>query len=568
MTTSEKNQKSVSSMSAALQTALSKKIHKAMKKHKVVGLSLALVDDGEIVWATGFGYADRENKKHANENTLYKIGSITKVFTGMAIMQLVEKGLLDLNAPVQTYIPELNIRYHKPTNNPITLRHLLSHTSGLPVDKMAGMFNNKDTEHFSVAIDFLNQVHAPYEPGTIATYSNLGMDLAGIIIERATGMRYEDYMQANILMPLNMSHSVLNDNLAEPRLISKGYRKNKLHGEYPLRSVPAGNIHSSALEMANFIKSVLNHGSPIISAASFNEMTRVQTNGTVFDSGAVFGLNWFLQNPRLAYLGPVLNHNGGTINFVSNLTIVPKQKLGLIMLCNTAMQIPFLEETSTLILQKAAQLKTGLTPPPTTHWPENITPPEATINTSLGDYVTPLGIAKIGRDNKGVFALVHKKKIRLHYHQDGWFSLRYKLLGLIPIPLPGLNKVRVQIKQIANEKILYVEENETSYIIGKTFQPKPISSIWKSRLGEYQVDYIEGDYHWFEKIVLTEKDNMLSLNIKNRQFGGAPLFINPLNDEMAIIEGIGRAMQETIYAKGKGKTSALFYSGYRLYKMN
>jgi len=547
----------------AIQTKLSTAIKKGMKKHKIVGMSLALIDDGEVVWAEGFGYADRENKRLADKNTLYKVGSITKVFTAIAAMQLVEKKQLNLDAPVQTYIPELDIKYHTPTNNPITLRHLMNHTSGLQVDQMAGMFN-KNPEHFSNVIDFLNKNHAAYAPGTIATYSNLAMDLVGVIIERVFGQSFEAYMTDNLLTPLGMSQSVLREKNTNPLLMSLGYKKGKFHEEYPIRSVPAGNLHSNVVEMSQFIGSILQEGAPLISRHSFKEMTRIQTDDTKFDSGAKFGLNWFLQNPQLDYAGKFLSHNGGTMNFISSLMILPEKKLGVIVLSNSAMQIQFIDETATQTLQQALKVKHGLSPPPKKTWPEIISPPDEAVSILCGNYVTPLGFAKIDQDKKGLFANLLHKKIRLKYHKDGWLSLKFKLFGLIPIPLPGLNKIRIQTRKIAGEKILYAEEHDAVYITGKIFSANAISPIWRSRLGEYKVDYRDGDYHWAKKIVLTERDGILFFNIKDQQIGGSLLIINPLNECMAIFEGIGRAMQETIYAKGEYEKSEIFYSGYRL----
>jgi len=551
---------------SSLQAELSQTIQKGMKKHKVVGMSVALVDNDKIVWAEGFGYADKENNRLADANTLYKVGSITKVFTAISVMQLVEKGLLDLNTPIQQYIPELSIKTHQPTNEAITLRHLMSHTSGLPVDKMAGMFS-KNPEHFSVTIDFLNNTHAPYAPGTIATYSNVGMDLIGLIIERVTGQPFEEYVRENLLTPIGMNNSVLREDDANPTHMSLSYKKGKFHEEYKIRNVPAGNLHSNVLEMGNFIRSVLNKNDGLISNESFEEMSRLQTENTVFDSGAKFGLNWYLNNPKLDYAGTFLGHSGGTMNFVSSLMILPEKKLGVIVTANSAMQIQFIEETAVQIHQKAVHIKYGISPPSPTIRAALTTPPKEVIAESLGEFVTPLGPAKIEQDEKGMFAIVLGKKVRLNYHQDGWFSLKYKIFGLIPLPIPGLNNIRIQIQEVANEKLLYVEEQGVRYLTGKTFKANLTSDTWRSRLGKYKVDYPDGDYPWVDQVDLIEKNGVISFVIKDRQFGGSAFVINPLNDEMAIIEGIGRAAQETIYAKGSDTNSELFYSGYRLYKV-
>lgn len=114
-----------------------------MKKHNVTGLSLALIDDQRVVWAEGFGYADRANNIPATPETLYRAGSITKLFTATAIMQLVERGLIDLDQPVKTYLPEFSFKTRFPDTPPITIRHILTHHSGLPRDILRGMRKNR-----------------------------------------------------------------------------------------------------------------------------------------------------------------------------------------------------------------------------------------------------------------------------------------------------------------------------------------------------------------------------------------------------------------------------------------
>ncbi len=119
--------------------ATSELIRKEMKKNNVIGLSIALVDDQRVAWAQGFGYADENRGIPAAPETIYKIGSITKLFTASAVMRLAEQGKLDIDRPLQTYLPEFSMRSRFPDQKPITLRDLMTHHSGLPANFLKGM---------------------------------------------------------------------------------------------------------------------------------------------------------------------------------------------------------------------------------------------------------------------------------------------------------------------------------------------------------------------------------------------------------------------------------------------
>lgn len=551
---------------SALRRQMSALITRGMKKHQVTGMSVALLDGGELVWAQGYGYADKDARRLADAQTIYKVGSITKVFTGTAIMQLVEQGRLDLDAPIQRYIPELKVRYRTPTEQAITLRRIMSHTSGLPVDHMQGMFN-RHPEPYARAIDYLNGSYAAYAPGTIATYSNLGTDLLGVVIERVSGEPYADYMQRHILAPAGMQHSTLDDRQVDRGRMSLSYLRNKHHEEYPLRSVPAGNLHSSVLDMARFAAVALHQGQPLLTPAAFDEMTRNQTTHARYDSGMAFGLNWLLQRPGLDYLGPVIWHNGGTINFMSSLVVLPKQGLAVVVLSNSARSIEFVEQTANDILKAAAQAKSGIEPPAQAPRPALATVPADIAQATVGSYATLLGPVRIVQYGDNLRARLAGRVLQLRYHSDGWFSLRYKLFGLIPIPVRELDAVRIRITEVDGNRIMLAEEQGATYIGGQAYQPEPLSDLWRSRLGTYKADYLKDDYPWIDKVHVAEQDGFLVLTASFDKLGATNLTLHPLDDDMAVIAGLGRGMQETLTASGEGASTILTYSGFRLIKV-
>ena len=557
--------KELTSPYSKTKTELTQQIIHGMNKHKTTGMSIGLIDNGELLWSQGFGYADKEKQRLADEQTIYKVGSITKIFTGTAIMQLVEKGKVDIDNSIQTYIPELKIQYHTPTNTPITLRSIMTHTSGLPGDALCGMFA-KQPESFYKAIDFLNNMHAVYPPGTIVTYSNLATDLLGVVIERVSGESYSEYIENHILNPVNMNNSSVSDAKIDQSLMSRSYLKHKYHEEFPLRSLPAGNLHSNVYDMSRFIKAALANGDLLISRTSFDEMTSIQTKHIQYESDMDFGLNWVVNRPGLDHLGPVIWHSGGTINFTSIMVILPQHQLGVIVLSNSSGSITLVEKTANDILRAAALTKSNITKPSEPLMAEIIETPEEVMKNTTGSYATPMGLAIIKQHRNALVARISGKNLNLEYHEDGWLSLHYKLFGLIPIPLKELTQLRIRVISVDGNKVLFANEDGFISIGGQEFNSEPLNEIWKSRLGNYAIDYPQGDYQWMDKICLKQLDGFLVITLRIDKATISTSIIHPVDNNMAIIQGLGRGMQETIVATGEGSETILTYSGYQIEK--
>lgn len=549
---------------ATLIQNMSANIIKGMKKHKVTGMSVALVDDGEIVWSQGFGYADKTNKRLVDGYTLFKAGSISKVFTATAIMQLVEQGKVDLDAPIQTYIPELKPKYHFRVDKTITLRLIMQHRSGLTGDKLAGMFN-ESPKRFETIIEYLHTVHHPYAPDTVTAYSNLATDLQGVVIERVTGMKYEDYMEQHIFNPLQMSTSTFDDSKVDQSLFSHAYFKHKQGIEYPLRDIPAGNLYTSATELSRFATMVLNQGQGVVRPSTLQQMLKPQQGSNEpHDIGPEFGLNWVIERPALKHLGQVAWHNGGTLHFMSEMVILPKQGLAAVVLSNTAGSIGFVEKTVDDILQEAAQIKNGIAKPGPRFYPGQPTAtPEELLTTLPGHYATMMGGMEIKRKSGKLVGSVPGMSIQMQYLDNGWFQLKPHLFGFIPVPTKPDHIIRIHFKNKADTREIIADYHGMYLPAGISVPPYTIPDSWRSYLGSYLVELPTGDNPIMKTVKITEKDGYLFFEYKMNLLGGVRLTIRPISDDMAIIEGIGRGMQETIYMEKVGNEVYLRYNGYR-----
>src|SRR6185369_4942060 len=164
-----------------------------------------IVDGDRVVWAEGFGFQDAEKKVPATPDTVYRVGSVSKLFTDIAVMQLVEQGKLDLDAPVQKVLPSF-----APKNDsgvPITLRQLTAHRSGLVRESPVGHYFDPTEPTLRDTVESLNRTTIVYKPGTRTKYSNAGIAVVGEVVERIAGVPYSKQIEETILKPLGMANS-------------------------------------------------------------------------------------------------------------------------------------------------------------------------------------------------------------------------------------------------------------------------------------------------------------------------------------------------------------------------
>ena len=205
---------------------VSKRIRYEMEKRDVTGLSIALVDDQRVVWAAGFGYADKAGNVPASPDTIYRAGSISKLFTATAAMQLAERGRFDIDRPLADYLPGFSIRTRFADAAPITPRSIMTHHSGLPSDSLKGMWT-RDPEPFTRMADRLKDEYAANPPGAVFSYSNLGVTLLGDAIGKVTGRDFASHVGDTLLLPLGMTRSSFSTSVDRSPLGGEGVPERK-----------------------------------------------------------------------------------------------------------------------------------------------------------------------------------------------------------------------------------------------------------------------------------------------------------------------------------------------------
>ena len=327
---------------AELEAFLDELMAKDMEEHNIPGAAISVVKDGKLFFAKGYGYADLENKIPVDaEQTVFAIGSVGKLFTWTAVMQLVEQGKLDLDADVNTY---LDFRIPATYPGPITLKHLLTHTAGFE-DQMFEVFAWEADDLMPVGEWLASHIPGRVRPpGEVAAYSNYGAMLAGYIVARVSGQPYEQYVQEHIFDPLRMEHSTMQrplpPSLREHESLGYWYSDGayqavpKIPDFYLGQTAmnPAGGHLSSATDLARFMIAHLQggfYGDASSEIRILEETTARQMQDTLYtpDSrilGTAYGFFDFSDNGQ-----HTIGHSGGTIGFATLLLLLPDQNLGV-----------------------------------------------------------------------------------------------------------------------------------------------------------------------------------------------------------------------------------------------
>jgi CubicO group peptidase (beta-lactamase class C family) len=321
---------------ADVETFLDGLVPLQINQDDIAGVTISVVKDGKLLFAKGYGYADVEKKKPVSpQETLFRPGSISKLFTWTAVMQLFEQGKLDLDRDVNEY---LDYKLPDAFGKPITLKNIMTHTPGFE-EQIKDLFLTDSTKP---NLGQYLKTHIPariYPPGTVPAYSNYATAVAGYIVERVSGRPFDEYVAENILKPLNMTRSTFTQPLPSDLapLMSSGYRLGSAEaGPFEvINAFPAGSLSSSATDMAQFMMAHLADGR-LGNAQILKPETARLMHSRLFalDDAANAMCYGFYEESRNGHR--IIGHGGDTIYFHSDLHLVLDQKLGFFVSYNSA----------------------------------------------------------------------------------------------------------------------------------------------------------------------------------------------------------------------------------------
>ena len=546
-----------------------------LKKNKVTGTSIAIVDNGEIVYATGYGFSDLENEKKADANTIYGIGSITKAFTALSVMQLQEQEKLKVTNSIKDYLVDLDIENPFNDGNQIYINDILSHTSGLPSDVLNGFFVDNPPS-ISWAIKELNKQRMISPRQYTWAYSNVGYGLLGELISRVSGVTYANYLKKNIFTPLNMTSSSIGYELSNT---SKTYDGKKQTKEPSLRDEAAGFMSSNVIDMSNFITMLIGDGSfntkQIIAANSLAEMEKDQLTNVLLASPYAYGYALDLDSIKIKNIKKndstvvsLIGHGGDTHAFHADFGYLPELKVGAVILTNSVSgsSIRSASKLLKIYLENAKNLEVDLDYSSPMSY-KGTTPKDDEI---LGKYNLAQFIIDVKNVNKikikqGLSKLILKKKSNSNnYSAKAW------IFGIIPKKMKGQE---FKFEKLNNE--IYLKQVSTKskneYYLGKKKTDHlQIPESWKSMYGKYELTgeiYTAKDHTAWDisdvKMTVSEKNGVLKIDIKSKSILNFSFYFDIISDTSAVLGGVGRGTGGVARILENGN---LYYSGFEFSK--
>lgn len=349
--------------------AIERFVEHEMAAQRIPGLALGIVEGDRIAYLRGFGHAD-DSRRAVTPRTPFIIGSLSKSFTALAIMQLAEAGKLDLDAPVRRYLPWFRVA-DEVASREITVRHLLNQTSGLSTKTGRAFQGDGDTSDAALerAVRKLSSVELTAPVGETHQYSTINYSVLGLIVQTLTGRSYENYVQKEILDPLRMRHSFASESAAKHHGLATGHhywfgRPRAANLPYNRGLVPAGYLISSAEDMTHYLIAQLNGGryrkASVLSPAGVRALHRPAV--ATPKAGTSYGMGWFV-GPVNGI--PAIHHQGETFNFHANAVLVPESKRGVVVLMNAENSVDlFLNGRMGTISEGVTSLLEGREPSP------------------------------------------------------------------------------------------------------------------------------------------------------------------------------------------------------------
>jgi len=454
-----------------------------LTQDSISGVSVALVDDQRIVYARGFGFADKSRRIPSSADTVYRAGSISKLFTALAAMQLAEQGRLNIDQPVTNYDPGFRIVVPFDDAKPITLRQLMCHRSGLIREVPVGSYFDSSEPGAEKTVASLASCVLVYPPGTKTKYSNSGVTVVGHIVEKVARIPFEAYQQKHILEPLGMNHSgwrldaQLRFKLATgylPVADGKGGFDEIRAPQFEFGILPAGNLYTTCEDLGRFLMCLFAEGRiggrAVIKPETLAQMFTPQLAKTTNGFGLGFSVGNFRQHKTVSHMGAVYG-------FTSALTAIPHHKVGVVVLCNDDIVVGPVRKLNNTALGLMLEAKIGETMPAPA---SPLKLPAAELNAFTGDYESESFWAKIEMSGSALQANISNQRMVLTATEPLRFEGHGRLAHQSPFVFQKDAAGRAESFTALGQSFRRVDSKATQEIPG----------AWRKYLGSYGPSFI------------------------------------------------------------------------------
>jgi len=519
-------------------------INKLMKKYDLPSVVVALIDDQDVVYEQAYGLSNIEEQTPATLDTIYKLGSITKLFTGIEIMRMYEEGLIDLDVPITKYLPNFSIKSRLTSSDPITIRSVLAHRSGLPRNETILQWYWEARPNILKALtDSLSDAYQAFPIGYRYKYSNIGYDVLGRIIEVVRGIEppaefsaggWPYYMKDEILIPLEMNDTGFG---SDPLLygrdstlnVAMGYYnedgKNKPHNQFDIINLASGNMQSTMSDMIIFAQYVVRIGE-----TDENQIISKDTLWSMFEEQytrprdpKTNGLTWFTDKKELGEL--MVFHDGTNQGFISMIALMPERDLGFLVFSNSDSFEDVQNQLALDTLRLMLETKCGIIPQedkPT----ETVDVSKDTLENYVGKYVINGEIIEIILSGDKAKAIYQGQKITMIPVSQSKFRLSHWLADVENIELEFF------ADSPDDEDIMIVAMGDY-FVCPRYPDVEEVPTLWVDLIGKYdiypRIPSIYSDAETLGTIEIKIEDDVL-LTTDNK-------ILKPISDTEIIIVG-------------------------------
>lgn len=530
---------------------ISKEILGYVNQGLLDGVSIGVINEQGLIWTKGLGYSNRESGIRANADTVYRVGSISKLLTATAILQMQDLDLIDIDQAVSAYIPGFYYKSRFTDSGTITSRHLLTHLSGLPTNISKGQWTE---ERFNEVVERMRTEYTAYPTDFIMNYSNIGYSLLGAVIEENTDYLFEEYIQHHLFDPLEMTQSNFAPYGATDETAAVGYKNHEPQANLPIRDIPALGLNSNVRDLANFLATILGRGAfkdkQVLDATSVDSMFEVQNKHVKLDYDDRIGLPWFIDEDSQLRQPLIVEHGGTTINFSSQIALAPGYGLGVIILTNTSQVNELISGISkTMINQLLSRHLESVDR-------ERKLPAiyEQSEPAAKKLYVSQSGILELDTSNSKLCDCLNEQNINLVPLPDGWF-------GISPDNRSYESKISEQ--HIDGKDVIVLEQGGKKHRIGSIYTAGDNQFNWDQHFGHYEIINPDSEFPVTDVEVFGEGQvTYICYRMPKLSEKLIVMPITPVSDKEAITEGLGRDRGETIYLRNIDGFDYLIYSGY------
>lgn len=562
----------------AVKEYLSKRIEKEMRDHDVQGLSIALVDDDKVIWTQGFGMARDGGSATVTERTLFRLGSISELFTATEAMRLHQEGQIDIDKNIDTYLPRFLPKNRFVDKQPISIRSLLSHHSGLPSNWLNGMWavNGENIGSLAGLIEQSQLVNLTNPPDSIYKHSNLGYSVLGRLIEVIELGAFAPTMEARLLKPLGMIDSSFDLLPDMYDLLAMGYEDGRSTTLVPMRDKPAVSMWSNADDMAEFLKVVFAGGrvgdKQFLDSLILDEMFNPQFVELPLNFGHKVGLGWFLSGLDLPNGDVVAWQQGSTGAYRTHLSVIPEQKLGIVILSNSSSASDFIAQLGVEALKLTLETKTGERLPndPPLPEPEIFEMAGEQLDLYTGFYTVFGEFTEITRNDKTL-------QMELWGETVEWVPVAIDTF--VPAFGSAFNsdvwrrRLSLHFKKAEGMDVAVLRGMPTPSVFLKVRHYDVLPVAWERRLGEYQLEtgteQLEIDafgLKWEDRTLLA--DYKIASEIPGLKSVRKRVALYPISDKAALVLGLGNGEGGIVSVVKSAQGEKLFFSGYELTQMS